>query len=121
MTGSMCADCADRKGNVCLINGRMVYELDECPAGYTQDEVDKAQAVSAKVRAERNPEKKKAATRKPKSDPEKEAIIRYVASALDSYANHGTVEITNKSKLIEFIVGENHYKLDLTKTRISKN
>lgn len=120
MTGSMCADCADRKGNVCLSNGRMVYELDECPAGYTQDEVDKAQAVSAKVRAERNPEKKKAATRKPKSDPEKEDIIRYVTSALESYT-HGTVKITNKSKLIEFNVGENHYKFDLVKAKTPKN
>lgn len=119
MTGSICADCANRKGNVCKTGNRMVYELYECPAGYTQEEVDKAQAVSAKVRAKPNPEKKKAATRKPKNDSEKEEIIRYIASALESFTRGG-VEITNKSKLIEFKIGENHYKLDLIKSRTSK-
>lgn len=31
------------------------------------------------------------------------------------------VEITNKSKIIEFNIGDNHYKLDLIKTRAKKH
>lgn len=62
-------------------------------------------------------------TRKPRSkerkpDEEKEKIIKIVAAALE---NEGIpAQITNISKIIEFSIGNNHYKLDLIKKRVKK-
>ena len=62
------------------------------------------------------PRKKTVRERKP--DLEKENLIKILAEALE---NTGiTVEITNKSKIIEFKVQENCYKLDLIKKRPPK-
>ena len=61
---------------------------------------------------------RKQVKRERKPDVEKEKIIEILANCLK---NEGfDAEITNKSKLIEFIVGENHYKLDLVKERPPK-
>jgi hypothetical protein len=62
------------------------------------------------------PRKKTVRERKP--DEEKEKLIEILANCLK---NEGfETKITNKSKLIEFSVGENHYKLDLIKKRPPK-
>lgn len=63
---------------------------------------------------------KKASKREPKIDLEKESIIVKIAEFLAT-TEAEMVEITNKSKIIEFNVGENHYKLDLIKQRKPKN
>lgn len=61
---------------------------------------------------------RKQVKRERKPDLEKEKIIEILANCLK---NEGfDAEITNKSKLIEFSVGENHYKLDLVKKRPPK-
>ena len=66
-----------------------------------------------------NPNKSKSTTkRERKPDLEKEEIIHKLAEFLE---NCGVpVKITNKSKIIEFEIGENHYKLDLIKQRPPK-
>lgn len=64
---------------------------------------------------------KPATERKPrerKPDEEKEKLIEILADCLKN-AGFDT-EITNKSKIIEFNVGGNHYKLDLIKQRPPK-
>lgn len=62
------------------------------------------------------PRKKVVRERKP--DAEKEKLIEMLAIFL---TNAGyPAEITNKSKIIEFNVGENHYKLDLIRQRAKK-
>ena len=62
---------------------------------------------------------RKTAKRERKPDEEKEKLIEILANYLK---NEGfDVEITNKSKIIEFNVGENHYKLDLIKQRPPKS
>lgn len=62
---------------------------------------------------------RKTVKRERKPDEEKEKLIEILASYLK---NEGfDVEITNKSKIIEFNVGENHYKLDLIKQRPPKS
>ena len=62
---------------------------------------------------------KRTVTRERKPDEEKEKIIEMVANFLK---NTGIdAEITNKSKIIEFKMGENHYKFDLIKQRPSKS
>lgn len=62
------------------------------------------------------PRKKVVRERKP--DVEKEKLIEMLANCLTNAGYHA--EITNKSKIIEFNVGENHYKLDLIKQRAKK-
>lgn len=79
-----------------------------------------AKAKVNKVNHEAKSEKpRKVVKRERKPDEEKENIITLLASCL---TNAGyTAEITNKAKIIEFNVGENHYKLDLIKQRPAKN
>lgn len=61
---------------------------------------------------------RKKAVRERKPDVEKENLIEMLANFLTN-AGYPT-EITNKSKIIEFNVGENHYKLDLIRQRAKK-
>lgn len=66
-----------------------------------------------------NVNKSKAITkRERKPDVEKEEIISKLAEFLETIGT--SVKITNKSKLIEFEIGENHYKVDLIKQRPPK-
>lgn len=66
-----------------------------------------------------NASKSRTATkRERKPDLEKEEIINKLAEFLETMGT--SVNITNKSKLIEFEIGENHYKLDLIKQRPPK-
>ena len=66
-----------------------------------------------------NVNKSRTATkRERKPDVEKEEIISKLAEFLETIGT--SINITNKSKLIEFEIGENHYKLDLIKQRPPK-
>lgn len=66
-----------------------------------------------------NPNKPKSTTRRErKPDIEKETLIKNLSTYLETFGY--SVKITNKSKIIEFEIGENHYKLDLIKQRPSK-
>ena len=57
--------------------------------------------------------------RKSKEDKAKEDIINQVAELLGSIADR--VEITNKTKMIEFDLDGDHYKFDLIRQRKPKN
>ena len=61
---------------------------------------------------------RKVTKRERKPDEEKEKLIEILANCLKTVGFD--TEITNKSKVIEFNVGENHYKLDLIKQRQPK-
>ena len=62
---------------------------------------------------------RKPVKRERKPDEEKEKIIEILHNALK---NAGiAAEITNKSKIIEFSIENNHYKLDLIKKRVKKS
>ena len=75
----------------------------------------KANKVSHEAKANKP---RKSAKRERKPDEEKENLIEILANCLK---NTGfDTEITNKSKIIEFNVGENHYKLDLIRQRTPK-
>ena len=90
------------------------YEDNETVEELTEKaKVNKVQhdAHTIKPNAERKP-------RERKPDEEKEKLIEMLANCLK---NEGiSAEITNKSKIIEFVLGENHYKLDLIKQRPPK-
>lgn len=78
-----------------------------------------AKAKENKINHEAKSDKKrKTAKRERKPDEEKENLIKILENALK---NAGiSAEITNKSKIIEFSVGNNTYKLDLIKKRAKK-
>jgi hypothetical protein len=90
--------------------------------GYIVNETVEELTAKAKVN-KINHEAKSDKPRKPvkrerKPDIEKEKIITILAETLEKEGF--SVEIANKSKLIEFNIGENHYKLDLIKRRPPK-
>ncbi len=73
---------------------------------------------TAKVKA-KSDKMRKPVKRERKPDEEKEKIIEILQNALK---NAGiATEITNKSKIIEFSIENNHYKLDLIKKRPKKS
>lgn len=90
--------------------------------GYLENEIVEEltkKAKENKINHEAKAEKpRKAVKRERKPDEEKENLIEILANCLKT-AGFET-KITNKSKIIEFNVGENHYKLDLIKQRPPK-
>ena len=90
---------------------------------YIENEVVEELTKKAKINkisheAKSSKPRKTSKPRERKPDEEKENLIKIIAECLE---NHGfSIEIVNKSKLIEFNVNENHYKLDLIKQRPPK-
>ena len=70
------------------------------------------------AKAVNTPEKKTQKERVKKDNPTKEMIISKIAELLPEFAEN--VNIVNSGKLIEFSIGEDDFKLDLTKTRKKK-
>ena len=85
-----------------------------------------AKAKTNKISREAKSDKpRKQVKRERKPDLEKEKIIDILANCLIDNADvlkldANAVEIVNKGKIIEFTIGENHYKLDLIKKRAKK-
>lgn len=80
-----------------------------------------AKAKEAKISHDAKSEKPRKNAGKPrerKPDEEKEKLIDILANVL--VAEGFEAKVTNKSKIIEFSIGENHYKLDLIKQRPPK-
>jgi hypothetical protein len=78
----------------------------------------KAKENKAVVHEAKSGKPRKTVKRERKPDEEKENLIEILANCLKNAGFEA--EITNKSKIIEFNVGENHYKLDLVKQRPPK-
>ena len=64
--------------------------------------------------------KRKPVERVVKTNPTKEKIIDIMASALRNELTPELIQITNKSKLIEFTYNGKQYKLDLIEKRVKK-
>lgn len=79
----------------------------------------KKNKISRGAKSEKAIAKSSSKTRERKPDLEKEEIITALSEFLQK-KGYTSVEITNKSKIIEFNIGENHYKLDLIKQRPPK-
>lgn len=102
--------------------GQMCEDIDDCPEGVTLEDIERIDkemkhikinvGAHAEVKKERTP-------RERKPDEEKETLIADVADFLTGIAEN--VKITNVSKIIEFDIGENHYKFDLIRQRKPKN
>lgn len=83
------------------------------------DKKAKDNKITATIHKAQSGKERKKTTRERKPDIEKEQIIKDLKEFLTEKGMK-KVEITNKSKIIEFNIGENHYKLDLIKTRAKK-
>lgn len=103
-----CSECFDQLCN----------DIDDCPEGVTLEAVLEAEAKTVKVNLGAKDETKSRKPRERKPDLEKEGLITFLATMLAVECDN--VTITNKSKIVEFDVGENHYKLDLVKQRKPK-
>ena len=90
--------------------------------GYLENEIVEELTARAKAnkisRGAKSDKPRKAVKRERKPDEEKENLIEILAKCLKNAGFEA--KITNKSKIIEFNVGENHYKLDLIKRRPPK-
>lgn len=91
--------------------------------GYLENEevealTKKAKDNKAVIHDAKADKPRKQTKRERKPDEEKENLIEILANCLKNAGFEA--EITNKSKIIEFSVGENHYKLDLIKKRPPK-
>ena len=90
--------------------------------GYLENEVVEELTAKAKVNKVNHEAKtskpRKSVKRERKPDEEKEKLIEILANCLKNAGFEA--EITNKSKIIEFNVNSNHYKLDLIKQRPPK-
>lgn len=103
-----------------------------CDEDYLTDETEqelttraKKNRITATIHQAKSDNPRKPIKRERKPDVEKEKIIEILANFLQKSKDElkidiEFVEITNKSKIIEFSVGENHYKLDLIKKRPPK-
>lgn len=90
--------------------------------GYLENEeqtalIEKTKNVKIDHEAKALKERKKA-ERQPKVDEPKENFIKLLAEFCGGHCEN--VTITNKSKMVEFDMGEDHYKLDLIRTRKPK-
>jgi hypothetical protein len=72
-----------------------------------------------KVKADKEPNKRKKKT-SVKKDDEKVFIIETLNEFLENLEGVESTQITNESKLIEFVYNNSKYKLDLVKTRVKK-
>lgn len=79
----------------------------------------KENKISRGAKSEKTLTKTDRKPRERKPDLEKEEIIAALSEFLTE-KGYTFVEITNKSKIIEFNIGENHYKLDLIRQRAQK-
>lgn len=90
--------------------------------GYLENEEVEELTAKAKVnkvsREAKADKPRKSTKRERKPDEEKENLIEILANCLKTAGFEA--EIVNKSKIIEFNVGANHYKLDLIKQRPPK-
>lgn len=82
------------------------------------DKKAKDSKITATVHQAKSDNRKERKPRERKPDEEKEKIISNLAKFLENSTEN--VKITNISKIIEFDIGENHYKLDLVRQRKPK-
>ena len=82
------------------------------------DKKAKESKITATVHQAKSDSRKERKPRERKPDEEKEKIISNLAKFLENLTEN--VKITNISKIIEFDIGENHYKLDLVRQRKPK-
>ena len=111
--------CSIVEAEQIIADDKKIDKGQEVDFGLTKEE-EKRALKYANVKEHKKPAVYKFDKRERKADTTKEGVIEQIAQFLteNGYAN---VEITNKSKLIAFQIGEDNYEFNLIRKRKPKN
>ena len=111
--------CSIKEAEQVIADDKKIDKGQEVDFGLTKEQ-EKQALKYANVKEHKKPAVYKFDKRERKADTTKEGVIEQIAQFLteNGYAN---VEITNKSKLIAFQIGEDNYELNLIRKRKPKN
>ena len=111
--------CSIYEAEQVIADDKKIDKGQEVDFGLTKEQ-EKQALKYANVKEHKKPAVYKFDKRERKADTTKEGVIEQIAQFLteNGYAN---VEITNKSKLIVFSIGEDNYELNLIRKRKPKN
>ena len=110
--------CSIKEAEQVIADDKKIDKGQEVDFGLTKEQ-EKQALKYANVREHKKPAVYKFDKRERKADTTKEGVIEQIAQFLteNGYAN---VEITNKSKLIGFSIGDDNYELNLIRKRKPK-
>ena len=110
--------CSIKEAEQVIADDKKIDKGQEVDFGLTKEQ-EKQALKYANVKEHKKPAVYKFDKRERKADTTKEGVIEQIAQFLteNGYAN---VEITNKSKLIAFQIGEDNYELNLIRKRKPK-
>lgn len=111
--------CSIYEAEQVIADDKKIDKGQEVDFGLTKEQ-EKQALKYANVREHKKPAVYKFDKRERKADTTKEGVIEQIAQFLteNGYAN---VEITNKSKLIAFQIGDDNYEFNLIRKRKPKN
>ena len=111
--------CSIYEAEQVIADDKKIDKGQEVDFGLTKEQ-EKQALKYANVKEHKKPAVYKFDKRERKADTTKEGVIEQIAQFLteNGYAN---VEITNKSKLIAFQIGEDNYEFNLIRKRKPKN
>ena len=111
--------CSIFEAEQVIADDKKIDKGQEVDFGLTKEQ-EKQALKYANVKEHKKPAVYKFDKRERKADSTKEGVIEQIAQFLteNGYAN---VEITNKSKLIAFQIGEDNYEFNLIRKRKPKN
>ena len=112
-------ECSIVEAEQIIADDKKIDKGQEVDFGLTKEQ-EKQALKYANVKEHKKPAVYKFDKRERKADTTKEGVIEQIAQFLteNGYAN---VEITNKSKLIAFQIGEDNYEFNLIRKRKPKN
>lgn len=110
--------CSIKEAEQVIADDKKIDKGQEVDFGLTKEQ-EKQALKYANVKEHKKPAVYKFDKRERKADTTKEGVIEQIAQFLteNGYAN---VEITNKSKLIGFCIGDDNYELNLIRKRKKK-
>lgn len=111
--------CSIKEAEQVIADDKKIDKGQEVDFGLTKEQ-EKQALKYANVKEHKKPAVYKFDKRERKADTTKEGVIEQIAQFLteNGYAN---VEITNKSKLIAFQIGDDNYEFNLIRKRKPKN
>ena len=111
--------CSIKEAEQVIADDKKIDKGQEVDFGLTKEQ-EKQALKYANVKEHKKPTVYKFEKKERKADTTKEGVIEQIAQFLteNGYAN---VEITNKSKLIGFSIGDDNYELNLIRKRKKKS
>lgn len=116
-----CTECIKKNGLLYCHEmwDKPIEEVADCPLEIEVEEVVEINSKKIKVDHGASAEKERKPRTERKPDEEKIELIARIAEKIAEIGLEN-VNITNKTKIIEFDFGDNHFKLDLIRQRKPK-